>query len=332
MRESLWRPFMVLFVCASLAQGNAIAQSPVTGAGQNYPAKPIRMIVGYTAGGPTDVTARLVAQKLTEHLGQQVIVENRAGASGTLGKERVATSPADGYTLLVMSSGDAIVQALLAKSPRDLELGFAPVSMAATGTYVLVVHPSVPVNNVRELIALARVHPGKLTYASSGIGSSVHLAGALLSLKAKLGMVHVPYKSSADAARATASGEVELSFPGIPGALPFLHANKIRALAVTSLKRVPMMASIPTLNEAGVPGYDRYGWYGVLAPLGVPGNVVARLHAGMVEVVNTAEMKKVLNNQGLEAQTNTPQQFGAFIRGEIAENAKLIKVMGLKAE
>ena len=231
-----------------------------------------------------------------------------------------------------MSSGDAIVQALLAKTPRDLEPGFAPVSLAATGTYVLVVHPSVPVRNVRELIALARANPGKLTYGSSGIGSSVHLAGELLNVKANLKIVHVPYKSSADSARAAAGGEVELSFPGIPGALPFMQAKKIRGLAVTSMKRVAMMSDIPTLNEAGVPGYDRYGWYGLLAPLGTPREVIARLNAGIGEVVNVAEMKAALNQQGLEPQTTTPEQFGTFIQREIAENAKLIKLIGLKAE
>jgi tripartite-type tricarboxylate transporter receptor subunit TctC len=299
---------------------------------QTYPAKPIRLVVGYTTGGPTDTTARMVAQKLSELVGQPVIVENRAGASGTLGKERVASSPPDGYTLLVMSSGDAIVQALFAKAPRDLELGFAPVSLAATGTYVLIVHPSVPVRNVKELIALARANPGKLTYGSSGVGSSVHLAGELLNVKANLKIVHVPYKSSADSARATASGEVGLSFPGIPGALPFLYAKKIRALAVTSKKRVAMMAETPTLNESGVPGYDRYGWYGVLAPAGTPKEVIARLNAAMSEVINVADMKAALNLQGLEPQTTTPEQFGAFIQADIMENAKLIKLIGLKAE
>ena len=299
---------------------------------QAYPAKPIRLVVGYTTGGPTDTTARMVAQKLSELVGQPVIVENRAGASGTLGKERVASSPPDGYTLLVMSSGDAIVQALFAKAPRDLELGFAPVSLAATGTYVLIVHPSVPVRNVKELIALARANPGKLTYGSSGVGSSVHLAGELLNVKANLKIVHVPYKSSADSARATASGEVGLSFPGIPGALPFLYAKKIRALAVTSKKRVAMMAETPTLNESGVPGYDRYGWYGILAPAGTPKEVIARLNAAMSEVINVADMKAALNLQGLEPQTTTPEQFGAFIQADIMENAKLIKLIGLKAE
>ncbi|MEO7727930.1 MAG: tripartite tricarboxylate transporter substrate binding protein [Burkholderiales bacterium] len=314
----------MFLLCGGLAAWTAIAQT--------FPAKPIRLVVGYTAGGPTDTTARMVAQKLSEHFGQPVIVDNRAGASGTLGKERVATSPPDGYTLLVMSSGDAIVQALLAKSPRDLELGFSPVSLAATGTYVVVVHPSLPVRNVRELIALARAKPGQLTYGSSGIGSSVHLAGELLKVKANISMVHVPYKSSADSARAAAGGEVEVSFPGIPGALPFMQTHRIRALAVTSIKRVGMMPQVPTLNESGVPGYDRYGWYGILAPLGTPQDIVARLHDAIGQVVNVAEMKAALNLQGLEPRTNTPEQFAAFIQGEIAENAKLIKLIGLKAE
>ncbi len=316
-------------LCALSALSFGMASAAVA---QTYPSKPIRLIVGYTTGGPTDTTARMVAQKLSEHVGQSVIVENRAGASGTLGKERVATSPPDGYTLLVMSSGDAIVQALFAKAPRDLELGFAPVSLAATGTYVLVVHPSVPVRNVKELIALARANPGKLTYGSSGVGSSVHLAGELLNVKANLKIVHVPYKSSADSARATASGEVGLSYPGIPGALPFLYANKIRALAVTSKKRVPMMADTPTLDESGVPGYDRYGWYGILAPAGTSKDVIARLNAAIGEVVSAPEMKTALNQQGLEPQKTAPEQFGTFIQGEIAENAKLIKAIGLKPE
>ena len=274
----------------------------------------------------------MIAQKLSEHIGQPVVVDNRAGASGTLGKERVATAPPDGYTLLVMSSGDAIVQALLAKTPRDLEIAFAPITLAATGTYVLVVHPSVPVRNVRELIALAKANPGKLTYGSSGVGSSVHLAGELLKTKANVNMVHVPYKSSADSARATASGEVEFSFPGIPGALPFLNSDKIRALAVTSIKRVAMMASTPTLSESGVPGYDRYGWYGLLAPAGTPKEVISRLNSAISDVANLVEMKTALNQQGLEPQTNTPEQFAAFIQKEVAENSKLIKQIGLKAE
>ena len=316
--------FIAVFIACAIWASSCVAQP--------YPAKPIRLIVGYTTGGPTDTTARMVAQKLSEHVGQSVIVENRAGASGTLGKERVASSPPDGYTLLVMSSGDTIVQALFAKTPRDLELGFAPVSLAATGTYVLIVHPSVPVRSVKDLIALARTNPDKLTYGSSGVGSSVHLAGELLNVKAKMKIVHVPYKSSADSARATASGEVGLSFPGIPGALPFLYANKIRALAVTSKKRVAMMADTPTLDESGVPGYDRYGWYGILAPANTSKEVIARLNAAIAEVVNVAEMKTALNQQGLEPQTTTPEQFGTFIQGEIAENAKLIKLIGLKAE
>jgi tripartite-type tricarboxylate transporter receptor subunit TctC len=324
LRSEEWGADALCMAIVACAASTAIAQS--------YPVKPIRLVVGYTAGGPTDTTARMVAQKLSEHIGQPVIVDNRAGASGTLGKERVATSPADGYTLLVMSSGDAIAQPLLAKSPRDLELGFAPVTLAATGTYVLVVHPSVPVRNARELIALARAHPGKLTYGSSGIGGSVHLAGELLKVKAHISMVHVPYKSSADSARAAAGGEVEVSFPGIPGALPFMQANKIKALAVTSRQRVAMMATTPTLDESGVPGYDRYGWYGVMAPLGTPKDIIARLNAAISEVVNVAEMKAALNQQGLEPQTNTPEQFAAFVQGEIAENARLIKLIGLKAE
>ena len=297
-----------------------------------YPTKPIRLVIGYTPGGPTDVTGRIVAQKLSEHLDQPVIIENRAGASGTIATEKVATSPADGYTLLIMTGADTIQPALRANLPYDLERNLAPVSMLATGPLLLVVHPSVPAREVKELLGLARSQPGKLSYGSAGVGTTSHLAGELLKLITKMNIVHVPYKSSADSALATASGQIDMGFPGLPGALPLLNVKKLRALAVTTAKRASLLPSIPTLDESVAPGYDRSGWYGVLAPAGVPKDVIARLNAAIVKVVNAPEMKESLNKQGLDPLTNTPEQFAAFIKNEIAQNAKLIKLSGAKTE
>ena len=297
-----------------------------------YPTKPIRLIIGYTPGGPTDITGRIVAQKLSEHLDQPVIVENRAGASGTIATERVATSPADGYTLLIMTGADTIQPALRTNLPYDLERSFAPVSMLATGPLLLVVHPSVPARDVKELLGLARSHPGKLSYGSAGVGTTSHLAGELLKLITRMNIVHVPYKSSADSALATASGQIDMGFPGLPGALPLLNVNKLRALAVTTAKRASLLPSTPTLDESVAPGYDRSGWYGVLAPAGVPKNVIARLNAVIVKLANSPEMKESLNKQGLDPLTNTPEQFAAFIKNEIAQNAKLIKLSGARTD
>ncbi len=316
--------------CALILAGmNIVSTAYAQGA---YPTKPIRLVIGYTPGGPTDITGRMVAQKLAEHLDQPVIVENRAGASGTIATERVATSPADGYTLLIMTGADTIQPALRANLPYDLERNFAPVSMLATGPLLLVVHPSVPARDVKELLGLARSQPGKLSYGSAGVGTTSHLAGELLKLITKMNIIHVPYKSSADSALATASGQIDMGFPGLAGALPLLNVNKLRAIAVTTAKRASLLPSIPTLDESVAPGYDRSGWYGVLVPAGVAKDVIARLNAAIVKIVNAPELKESLNKQGLDPLTNTPEQFAAFIKNEIAQNAKLIKLSGAKTE
>lgn len=297
-----------------------------------YPTKPIRLVIGYSPGGPTDVTARIVAQKLSEHLDQPVIVENRAGASGTIATERVATSPADGYTLLITTGADTIQPALRANLPYDLERSFAPVSMLATGPLLLVVHPSVPARNVKELLGLARSQPGKITYASGGVGTSSHLASERLKLITKVNIVHVPYKGSATSALAVASGHVDMGFSGLTGALPYLNARKLRPLAVTTTKRASLLPSIPTLDESGAPGYEVVQWFGLLAPAATPREIVARLNAAIVKVVSAPEVQESSNKQGLDPLTSTPEQFAAFIKNEIAQNAKLIKLIGLKAK
>ena len=313
-----------MVACACMPVADAVAQS--------YPVKPIRLLVGFSPGGVVDAAARIVAQKLTEHLGQPVIAENRTGASGAIANEMVARAPADGYTLLLLPSSATILPALRVKLPYDLERDLAPVSLAANAPFVLAVHPSVPARNVKELIALARLHPGKLSYGSSGVGSAVHLAGALFNSMASVSIIHVPYKGGGESVIAHAAGHIEISYPSIPALLPFLETGRLRPLAVTGIKRASLMPSIPTLDESGLRGYDRTNWNGVAAPAGVSKAIITRLNAAIGKVVSTAEMKEALNKQGLEPQSNTPEQFAAFIHDEILKHAELIKLVGVTGE
>ena len=299
---------------------------------QDYPVRPVRMVVGFSPGGISDVLARLVAQKLSEPLGQPVLIENRPGASTAIANERVATSPPDGYTLLMVGVSVTVLPSLRAKLPYDLERDFAPVSLIAAAPFVLLVHPSVPAHNLKQLIALARSQPGKLSYGSVGIGSPPNLMAELLNMMAKVKTVHVPYRGGADATVALASGQIDLYFSSVPSLLPLLEVGKIRSLAVTSLKRLSMLPSVPTLDESGLPGYDSINWNGVCAPAGVPKAIIARLNAELGKVVTSAEMKESLGRQGMEPLVSTPEQFAVFIRGEIEKNAKLIKLIGVKAE
>lgn len=319
-------------VSTALLANTVVGQSPSTGSGQTYPAKPVRIMVGFAAGGASDITARMLAPKLSELLGQQIIIENRGGSGGMLATDAVAKSPADGYTLLLMPAADAVQPALRRKLPYDLERDFAPVSRAVFGPWFLVVHPSVPVRGAKELVALARASPGKLNYASSGVGSSAHMANELFNSLAKVNLVHVPYKGASDGVTAVASGEVDMIFASIPASLPLLAAKRVKALAVTTGQRTPLAPAMPTLNESGVPGYDRSGWYGVLAPANVPRDIITRLNAAIVKIVNTPEMKDAFMKQGLDPATSTAEEFGAFIRSEIAQNIKLVKAAGIKVE
>lgn len=299
---------------------------------QTYPLKPIRLVVGYSPGGGTDATARVLAQKLSENLGQAVLVENRPGASGSIAIERVVASPPDGYSLLMLTSNETVLPALRTKLSFDLERDFAPVSLVTIGPMILVVHPSVPARNVRELVALARARPGKLSFGSSGIGGTPHLAGELFSSMAQATIMHVAYKGGSDAVIAAASGQVDMSFASITAALPIVGVGKLRALAVTSAKRMSTVPAIPTLHESGVHGYDYSAWYGVAAPAGTAQAIVSRLNAEIGKVLKTGEMRESLNKQGLEPQADTVEQFTAFIRSEIARSAKLISTTGAKAE
>ena len=318
-----------MLITACVAHAGVLA---FDAAAQSYPSRPIRIVVGFAAGGATDLSGRMVAQKLSERLGQPGVVETRAGASGMIAAQTVAKAPADGYMLLLTSASDTILPALRASLPYDLDRDFAPVSLVAGIPTVLVIHPSVPARTLKELIAIARVQPGRLSYGSSGVGASSHLAGELFNTLAKVSAVHVPYQGASAFVLATAAGQIDMSFSSGAAALPVLNAGKVRALAVTTLKRAGSMPSIPTLDESGVPGYEYFNWNGVSAPAGTPRDIIARLNAVIVEAVNTAEMKEAFARQGLEAQTNTPEQFALLIRSQIAQNAKLIKATGAKPE
>jgi tripartite-type tricarboxylate transporter receptor subunit TctC len=299
---------------------------------QQYPAKPIRIIVGFAAGGASDVTARVLAPRITAMLGQPVIIENRLGSGGAIATEFVAKSPPDGYAVLLMPAADAVQPAVRRKLPYDLERDFVPVSRIALGPWVLVVNPSVPARSAQELFALARAHPGKLNYASSGIGSSAHITTELFSSMARIKLVHIPYKGVSDGVTATAIGQTDMIFASYPAAQPLLQINKVRPLAVSIGKRWVIMPTIPTLDEAGLKGFDRSGWYGMLVPAGTPREVVARLNSAIVSIVNSPEMADTLRKQGLEPGTSTPDEFGAFIRHEVAQNIRIAKDAGINVE
>jgi tripartite-type tricarboxylate transporter receptor subunit TctC len=299
---------------------------------QNYPAKPIHMVVGYPPGGAVDFTARLFAQKMSDSVGQPVLVENRPGSSTAIATDRVAKAPADGYWLLLIPTSAAVQSALRKDLPYDLERDLAPVVLLSTAPYVLVVHPSVPAQSVKDLIALARAKPGTLNYGSAGLGSANHLAGALFGLMARIDIVHVPYKGTGEAAIGAASGQAPVAFLSVAGALPLLENRKLKALAVTSVKRAALLPALPTVIEAGLPGYDYVPWYGVNTTAGVPREIILRLNALLAKIALLPDIKEALGKQGFEPQPGTPEEFGAVIRREIERTAKLIQLTGLKAE
>jgi tripartite-type tricarboxylate transporter receptor subunit TctC len=300
---------------------------------QAYPAKPIRFIVPFPAGGATDVVARTVGQKLSENLGQPVIVDNRPGAGGNIGAEVVANAPADGYTLLVCSAAEvAINVSLYKKLPYDPVKDFAPVTLATSAPLVLVVHPSIPARSVQELIGLARSRPGQLVYASSGSGGPQHLAGELFKLMAKIDMVHVPYKGGAPAITDLVGGHVQLFFGGLPPALPHVRANKLRALAVTSAARTQIMPTTPTISESGIKGFAIDNWQGMMAPAKTPAEIVTRLNTELVKALRLPEIKQRLFDQGTEPVASSPQQFHAYIKSEIEKYADVIRKSGAKVD
>ena len=298
----------------------------------DYPSRPIRFIAANAPGGGLDITARLVGPKLAAALGQQVIVDNRAGAAGSIASEIVAKSAPDGYTIMVASLGGLAVNTNLYKGLTYHPLrDFAPITWATSGSNVLVVHPSVPAKSVQELIALARAQPDKLSYGSSGAGNAGHLAGELFNGMAGIKMVHIPYKGGAPAMIDLIAGQVQLVFASAPTAVPQVKAGKIRGLAVTTARRSIILPDLPTIAEAGLPGFEADNWYGVVTVMKTPRPIVERLHAEIVRALHLPDVKQALLTQGLEVRTSTPQEFGSYMRSEFDKWAKVIKDAGIMA-
>jgi tripartite-type tricarboxylate transporter receptor subunit TctC len=308
------------------------AMLPVSLFAQAYPSKPIRMILPFPPGGPTDITGRAIAQKLSEQLGQSVVPENRPGAAGNLGLELGAKAPPDGYAITLTAPPLAVSPALYSKLNYDAVKDFAPVSLVAAIQNIMVVHNSVPATNVKELIALARRNPGKLNFSSSGAGSTNHLATELLKVRFKLDMVHVPFKGSSPALVALMSGEVDMGTMAVPGAIPIVRASKVRALAVLSEKREPALPDVPTMKESGVDDFVVPIWYGILAPAGTPREIVNRLNSEIHKALASADLKQRLANAGVEPLVSTPEHFAGFIKSEIVRYAKVIKDAGIKIQ
>ena len=300
---------------------------------QSYPNKPIRLVCPFPPGGAVDIASRALAHELTQTLGQPVTVDNRPGAGGNIGADIVAKSPADGYTLLMTTSGImAINPALYSKLSFDPLKDFASVSTVVSLNNVLVLNPNVPYKSVREVIAAAKAQPGKLTYASSGNGTSIHLSGELFKSMTGVDMLHIPYKGSAPAVTDLLGGQVNMMFDNIPSSLPHIKAGKLRALAVTGAKRSQLLPDLPTIAEAGVPGYDSYVWFGVVAPAGTPPEIVARLNAALVKTAATPSFHDRLTEQGYDVASSTPEQMAASIRAEIAKWGKIVKASGAKVD
>jgi len=298
---------------------------------QDYPNRTIRIIVPFTPGGATDVVTRIVAQKLSEQTGRQVVTDNRGGAGGIVGAEAVAKAPPDGYTLVMGTSGThAINVSLYPKLPYDPVKDFAPVTRTAVLPSMILAHPSVPATNVRELIAIAKKNPGQLTYASSG--SAQYLTGALFTSMAQIYMLHVPYKGGGQAMPAQLGGEVALSFSTVVSSLPHVKSGRLRGLAVTSAKRTPAAPEFPTVAESGLPGYEAVSWYGVLAPAGTPRDILMRLNLEIVRALNLPEVRQLMLAQGAEPVSESPEQFAALIKSDIAKWGDVVRKSGAKAD
>lgn len=298
---------------------------------QTYPAKPVRIVVGFAAGGPTDVTARQLSQKLTEKLGQPVIVEPRTGAGGNIAAEFVAKSPPDGYTLLLPAFAQAVNPSLYANLPFDTEKDFVPIALLTTSANLLAVHPSLPVRNVRELIVLAKAKPGELTYGSAGVASASHLAGELLNSMAGIKLAHIPYKGAAPASIDLVGGHISAAFPSISLALPHAKAGRLRLLGVAGLKRAESLPDLPTIAEAGVPGFEVLSWYGLLAPAGTPADIIVRLNQEVTRGLNEADSLERIRAVGAEPMKSTPAEFNTFLKNEIAKWAKVIRTANVRA-
>ena len=323
------RRWLVVAACALHACGVLYA----SGAMAQYPNKPVKMIVGFPPGGGTDVVARVISQKLTEWWGQAVTVENRAGATGTIGADVVAKSAPDGYTLIMGHvNSHAIAPNLFAKLPYDPIKDFAAAAYVGYVPNVLAVHPSIPAKSVKELVALLKANPGKYNYASSGTGSTQHLAGELFKQLTGTSIVHVPYKGSGDAIKDLLAGVVAMNFDTMPPVLPHIQAGKLRGLAISTPKRLSQLPDVPTFVEEGITGFDVANWYGIMAPAGTPKEIVAKINADANKAMQVPEVRARLESVGTQLNEQSPAQFEAYMKAEVAKYAKLIKDIGVKLD
>ncbi len=299
---------------------------------QTYPTRAVRLVVPYVPGGGTDFTARVIAPRLGEALGQQIVVENRPGGGTNIGSDLVAKAAPDGYTLLMAGAANAINMSLYANPPYDTLRDLAAVSLSVKGANVLLVHPSLPVKTLKELLALARAQPGKLNYASSGLGSANHMAGELLKLVAGVNITHIPYKGNAPALTDLIGGHVEILISGVPAVIGQIRNGRVRAIAIASLKRFPALPDTPTIDESGLKGFEATTWFGVMAPVKTPREIVTRLNAELARIVAGADVRERFISEGVEPVGGSSELFAGFIRSEIDKYAKVVNAAGIKTE
>lgn len=312
---------------------SALVGGANTAVAQSYPSKPIRMLIGFPPGGGTDIVGRIVAQKLSEVLSQQVLPDNRGGASGQIAAELAAKAPPDGHTIMMAHiAAVSILPSLVPKLTYDVERDFTAITLVAFGPNLLVVHPSLPVRSVKDLIALAKARPGQLQYASPGSGTVQHLAAEFFKLQAKVEMLHVPYKGSGQSIIDLVAGQVHLNFDSVPPVINHVKAGRLRAIAVTSEKRFSLLPDMPTVTEAGIAGFDMTTWWGLVAPGGTSREIVSRLHAETVKLLRQGDVKERIANVGAETVGNSPEEFAAYIRSERAKYAKLVRAANIKLE
>lgn len=323
---------MMRYACSLVAAFLACSSLPFSAAAQTYPVKPIRLVVPFAPGGPVDTLARAMTPKLSEALGQQIIIDNRAGAGSTIGTDVVAKAPPDGYTLLITSSSIAINPSIYPKMPFDATRDLAPISQLSTSSLIVVVHPSIPARSIKELIALAKARKGELVYASSGTGSAPHLSVELFNSMTGTRMVHVPHKGAAPATLDLLAGNVALMFNNLISAVPNVQAGKLRALAVTGASRTPALPDLPTIAEAGVPGYEASTWYAMFAPAATPGPILERLHRDVAATMKSPEVRKTLSAVGIDPVGGTPAELARYLRSELVKWAKVAKASGAKAD
>ncbi len=313
-------------IALAIVLGSGLA---VTATAQTYPAKPVRLISGFPAGGANDYHARVLAQKLTEMFGQSVIVENRGGAGGTIAADGIAKAAPDGYNLLMGFGSLAVAPSVYAKLPFDVIRDFTPISLTCRIQNVLVVPSALPAKNVKELIALAKAHPGKMNYASSGIGATPHLSAEMFKSLAKVDIVHVPYKGDTPAFVDLLAGQVDMMITVVQSTLVHINSGKLRPLGVTGTRRTASLPNVPTMNEAGLPGYELTSWFGVMGPPGMPRDLLERLNGAVVKAVALKDLQEKFVAGGSEPESSTPEQFAQIIRDDVAKFGKIVKAAGI---